>query len=36
LHIVNVGDEWKIVNVLWELTPEQWVAEGGAASERMR
>jgi hypothetical protein len=34
LHIVNVGDEWKIVNVLWELTPEQWAAKGGRRAER--
>jgi hypothetical protein len=24
MHIVKVGDEWKIINVLWELTPEAW------------
>lgn len=29
LHIVKVGDEWKIINVLWELTPERWAAKGG-------
>ncbi len=22
LHVVKIGGEWKIVNVLWELTPE--------------
>jgi hypothetical protein len=36
LHIVNVGHEWKIINVLWELTPDEWVAEGGISGERMR
>jgi hypothetical protein len=36
LHIVNVGDEWKIINVLWELTPEQWVALGGTPGGRTR
>ena len=36
LHIVNVGDEWKIINVLWELTPEQWITLGGMPGERMR
>jgi hypothetical protein len=36
LHIVNVGDEWKIINVLWELTPEQWLALGGAPGARTR
>lgn len=29
MHIVKVGDEWKIINVLWELTPESWAAKGG-------
>jgi hypothetical protein len=24
MHIVKMGDEWKIINVLWELTPEEW------------
>ena len=24
MHIVKVADEWKIINVLWELTPEYW------------
>jgi len=36
LHIVNVGDEWKIINVLWELTPERWIEHGGAPGARMR
>jgi hypothetical protein len=26
MHIVNVGGEWKIINVLWELTPESWAS----------
>jgi hypothetical protein len=26
MHIVNVGGEWKIINVLWELTPEAWAS----------
>jgi Putative lumazine-binding len=26
MHIVNVGNEWKIINVLWELTPEVWAS----------
>jgi hypothetical protein len=34
LHIVNDGHEWKIINVLWEETPDQWRAKGG--TERMR
>lgn len=29
MHVVKVGDEWKIINVLWELTPERWAAKGG-------
>jgi hypothetical protein len=29
LHLAKVGHEWKIVNVLWELTPEEWAARGG-------
>ena len=36
LHIVNVGHEWKIINVLWELTADEWVAKGGVPTERMR
>jgi Putative lumazine-binding len=36
LHVVKVGDEWKIINVLWELTPERWVALGGKPGERRR
>ncbi len=24
MHIVKVGEDWKIINVLWELTPEAW------------
>jgi hypothetical protein len=27
MHIVKVGGEWKIINVLWELTPECWAAD---------
>jgi hypothetical protein len=34
LHIVRVGREWKIINILWELTAERWIARGGAAGER--
>ena len=26
MHIVKVGDDWKIINVLWELTPETWAS----------
>jgi hypothetical protein len=26
MHLVRAGDEWKIINVLWELTPERWAA----------
>ena len=26
MHIVKVADEWKIINVLWELTPEYWAS----------
>ena len=29
MHIVKVGDEWKIINVLWELTSEEWARSGG-------
>jgi len=29
MHMVRVGDEWKIINVLWELTPEAWARSGG-------
>ena len=29
MHVVKVGDDWKIVNVLWELTPEAWARSGG-------
>lgn len=29
MHMVRVGKEWKIINVLWELTPEDWVNRGG-------
>ena len=36
LHIVNVGDKWKIINVLWELTPERWIEHGGKPGARMR
>jgi hypothetical protein len=24
MHVVKVGDAWKIINVLWEITPETW------------
>jgi hypothetical protein len=24
MHVVKVGDEWKIIHVLWELTPQEW------------
>jgi hypothetical protein len=24
MHVVKVGDEWKIINVLWEITPAEW------------
>jgi hypothetical protein len=34
MHLVKVGSEWKIINVLWELTPEQWIARGGAPGAR--
>lgn len=36
LHLVKVGTDWKIINILWELTPEQWVARGGFVGERTR
>jgi Putative lumazine-binding len=36
MHLVKVGAEWKIINILWELTPERWIARGGAAGERTR
>jgi hypothetical protein len=36
LHIVYDGNKWKIINVLWELTPEQWVESGGTPGARMR
>ena len=26
MHVVKVGDEWKIINVLWEITPELWAS----------
>ena len=29
MHVVKVGGEWKIINVLWELTPEAWARQGG-------
>ena len=29
MHIVKVGDDWKIINVLWELTPQAWASSGG-------
>ena len=35
MHIVNVGGEWKIINVLWELTQERWLALGGTPGARM-
>jgi hypothetical protein len=34
MHLVKVGKEWKIIHILWELTPEKWVASGGARGER--
>jgi hypothetical protein len=36
MHVVRVGSEWKIINVLWELTPEQWIARGGIPGERTK
>lgn len=36
MHLVRVGSEWKIINVLWELTPEQWIARGGTPAERTK
>jgi len=24
MHVVKVGEEWKIINILWELTPQRW------------
>ena len=35
LHIVNDGNDWKIINVLWELTPRRWVESGGTPGARM-
>ena len=29
MHLVKAGDDWKIINVLWELTPERWATKGG-------
>ena len=29
MHLVKVDSEWKIINVLWELTPERWAERGG-------
>ena len=29
MHIVKVGEDWKVINVLWELTPEAWANLGG-------
>ena len=29
MHIVKVGEDWKIINMLWELTPEAWAKLGG-------
>ena len=29
MHIVQVGEEWKIIHVLWELTPEEWAKSTG-------
>jgi hypothetical protein len=26
MHVVNVGGEWKIIHVLWEVTPEVWAS----------
>jgi hypothetical protein len=36
LHLVRVGGDWKIINILWELTPERWIARGGRPGERTR
>ena len=36
LHIVNDGEEWKIINVLWELTSKRWAELGGEKDARMR
>ena len=36
MHVVKVGADWKIINVLWELSPEEWTAEGGTPGARMR
>ena len=30
MHMVKVGTDWKIINVHWELTPEEWASRGGA------
>jgi Putative lumazine-binding len=27
LHIVKVGEDWKIINILWERTPEAWARQ---------
>jgi hypothetical protein len=27
MHIVNVGGDWKVINVLWELAPEAWASQ---------
>jgi len=29
MHLTKIGDDWKIINVLWELTPERWAERGG-------
>jgi Putative lumazine-binding len=29
MHLVKAGGDWKIINALWELTPERWAAKGG-------
>ena len=34
MHTVNVGGEWKIINVLWELTPEAWARGTTAEAQR--
>jgi hypothetical protein len=36
MHIVKVGAEWKIINILWEYTEAEWIARGGTAGERTR
>lgn len=35
LHIAKFKGEWKIINILWEFTPEEWVVQGGIAGARV-